>query len=306
MKSTVSETIFQKRRIWRSSGWVIFGLLLWFLLSGCTKTKTTPASELPGSFTNSLGMTFVPVPGTDVLFCVHETRVRDFAAYAAANPGVDMSWKDVEYVERIYFPAWQKRIREIWARITGRTPGPNYRVRVYKPTGDHPVVNVNWEDARAFCEWLSAKEGKLYHLPTDHEWSVAVGIGHLEDPKQTPEEKKEKLAGVYPWGSAWPPPKGAGNFYSDLIEGYRDSHYFTAPVKSYNVGKHGIYDLSGNVWEWCEDWYSNERTDRASRGGSWNDYSEIDLRSSYRNNDPPTFRVINSGFRCVVLSARLK
>lgn len=61
-------------------------------------------------------------------------------------PGVDMEWKDVEF--------------------SGIKQGP-----------DHPVVKVSWEDAPAFCKWLSKQEGKTYRLPTDHEWSVAVGSG---------------------------------------------------------------------------------------------------------------------------------
>ena len=73
---------------------------------------------------------------------------------------------------------------------------------------------VNWDDAKAFCAWLSKKEGKTYRLPTDHEWSIAVGIGDQEDEKATPEEKSGKIPGVFPWGEDWPPPKGAGN-YSD-------------------------------------------------------------------------------------------
>ena len=79
---------------------------------------------------NSLGMKFVAVPGTRIWMCIHETRKGDYAAYAKESPKTDMSWKKIEA----------------------------YGVPVSEGD-DHPVVNVNWEDSVAFCEWLSKKEG---------------------------------------------------------------------------------------------------------------------------------------------------
>lgn len=198
--------------------------------------KPEPGPEPEGisrGFTNNLGMKLVPVEGTDVLFCEHETRVQDYAAYAAENQDIDMSWKDVE---------WE-----------GHGQGP-----------DHPVVNVSWEDAKAFCDWLSEKEGRTYRLPTDHEWSVAVGIGDRESATISPMEKDDKIKGIYPWGEDWPPPSGSGNFLgqesgrSNALEEYSDSHVFTAPVKSYRSSRMGLYDLGGNVWEMCEELYMSD------------------------------------------------
>ncbi len=102
------------------------------------------AAPKPGKpFTNTLGMKFVPIPGTEVQFCIWETRVKDYAAYAATNSGVDAIWKNP--------------------------------FRSFKQEDTHPVLKVNWNDARAFCAWLTKKElavGKLkagmrYRLPTD-------------------------------------------------------------------------------------------------------------------------------------------
>ena len=81
------------------------------------------------------------------------------------------------------------------------------------------MVNVTWEDAVAFCEWLTKrgrKTGRLaqterYRLPTDYEWSCAVGIGASEDPRQSPAERN-RVVQMYPWGKTWPPPAGAGNY----------------------------------------------------------------------------------------------
>jgi formylglycine-generating enzyme required for sulfatase activity len=210
-------------------------------------------------------MQFVHVPGTNILMSTWETRVQDYAAFAAANPGVDSEWKDAEYI--------------------GNKQGQ-----------DHPVVNVSWEDAQAFCQWLSKKEGKTYRLPTDHEWSCAVGIGDREDPKASPSDKDMKIKDVYPWGTEWPPPKGAGNYGS--IPGYSDDHSGLAPVGSYHPNQLGIYDLGGNAYEWCDDQYSS--SSRVLRGASWGGYYPVILLSSFRNTDDPTLRYSIIGFRVVV------
>ncbi len=237
-------------------------------LEGIAVSNSTYSSINP--FTNSLGMKFVPIPGTTFLMSVWETRVKDYAAYAAANPGVDMEWKDVER--------------------SG-----------HKQTDDHPVVNVSWEDATAFCKWLSAKEGKLYRLPTDHEWSIAVGIGDREDPKQSPEDKDIKLSDVYPWGNTWPPPKDTGNFDLDT-----DEFPFTAPVGSFTLNHHGIFDLSGNVYEWCQDKYSPSSSAFVLRGGSWFFINRYFLLSSDRFISGSTYRSDFIGFRCVLVGGEAR
>jgi type II secretory pathway component PulM len=243
---------------------------------------------LGGPHTNSLGMKFVPVPGTKVLFCIWETRVKDYAAYAAAKSGGDGSWKD---------PKWEN------VPVT--------------PSETWPVVNVSWDDALAFCRWLTDKERKenligseqSYRLLTDAEWSWAVGIGDRET-GSTPKDKDEKLPGVYPWGTAWPPPAGAGNFadatakraFSDwsVIEGYDDGIATTSPVGSYKANPLGIYDLSGNVWEWCEDFSDGQSENHVLRGGCWNNNESRNLLSSNRNNNISDNRSDNDGFRVVL------
>lgn len=228
------------------------------------------------AWTNTLGMVLLPIPGTDVLFCIWETRVRDYEAYAAANSGVDASWKN-----------------------PGFTQGP-----------EHPVVNVSWTDANAFCAWLTEKEraaGKLrdnqsYRLPRDWEWSVAVGL--KESREGTPSEKSQKIPGVYPWGTQWPPPNDAGNYddYSgSKISGFRDGYERTAPVGSFRPNVFGLFDLGGNVWEWCEDWYDTEQKSRVLRGASWNYGSPDNLLSSCRINPAPGDRGNFLGFRVVLV-----
>ena len=239
------------------------------------------AVKVLGYWENSLGMRFKPVAGTKVLFCIWETRVQDYAAYAAANSGVDGSWKDPVYEEK---PV---------------TPGPT-----------HPVVNVSWQDAKAFCQWLTEKErkdgklsaGEAYRLPTDAEWSWAVGIGDREG-SGTPEEKHRNLKDVYPWGTQWPPPNKAGNYddYSgSKIAGFHDGYERTSPAGSFNANGQGLYDLGGNVWEWCEDWYDSGQTARVLRGAWCYNSNPVSLLSSNRGNCAPGNRGIDIGFRCVL------
>jgi len=233
--------------------------------------------------TNSLGMRFVSVEGASVLFSVWETRVRDYQVYAGAVSDVDVSWKNPDFAQM----------------------------------ATHPVVKVSWDDATRFCTWLTQKEReerKLpiaahYRLPTDAEWSWAVGIGARER-NGTPQDKGKRLKMEYPWGTAWPPPKGAGNY--DPSAG-ADSFDFTSPVGSFAANAQGLFDLGGNVWEWCEDFLDGAShrepargaTGRAGlrvlRGGSWNFSGPDHLLSSYRNGAAQGARSHGIGFRIVLV-----
>jgi formylglycine-generating enzyme required for sulfatase activity/serine/threonine protein kinase len=236
-------------------------------------------------FINTLGMKFVPVPPTKVLFCIHEARWQDYAAYAAETPGINGGWKNQSHDGR----ALAERIEE------------------------HPVTQVSWEDAQAFCAWLSKKEGKTYRLPTDREWSYAVGIGQDEKwDKGTTPATVNKSQTYFPWGDQWPPPKGSGNYSDDsrkakapnaaaqYLENYDDGFPTTAPVMSYKPNNLGLYDMGGNVWEWCEDWFDAAQKDRVLRGGCWSNYARNILLSSLRGHDPPGPRNNYSGFRIVL------
>ncbi len=223
---------------------------------GGAVTVKTATKERP--YVNSLGMKFVPVAGTKVLFCVWETRVKDYEAFGAATGH------------------------------EGKKPD-------YAQTGDHPAVNVNWEDAKAFCEWLSNKESLEYRLSSDEEWSAAVGL--RGEKGETPSDKNGKVADVYPWGMQWVQRKRAGNYGQSLGT---DTFEKTAPVGSFAANGFGIYDLGGNVWEWCEDSFYSSRNSRVIRGASWVDVDSVTLRSSCRHGEPPSDRHGNVGFRLVV------
>lgn len=213
------------------------------------------AKDFNIEFRNSLEMSFVPVPvfeGTQevgsLLFSVYETRVKDFRPFAEEVPG--SRWKP-----------------------PGDTAFDN-----------HPVTAVDWHEAKAYCEWLTLKEreagligpGDRYRLPTDHEWSCAIGIGQLEDVNAPPKSKHNALRDVYPWGIDWPPATVLGN-YSGPENGDRraapflpDAYSKAAPVGSFPLSHWGVKDLGGNVWEWSEShWDSDMLDEKAVRGGSY-------------------------------------
>jgi formylglycine-generating enzyme required for sulfatase activity len=181
------------------------------------------------------------------------------------------------------------------------------------------VCGVSWDDAQAFCAWLTKKEqteGRLgpnqrYRLPTDAEWSVAVSLE--EAPGGTPQSKDRKIPDVYLWGTQWPPPRGAGNYGGteardanwpsnfSVIEGYNDGYARTSPVGSFAANKFGLCDMGGNVWQWCEDFYDGSSGARVLRGGSFLFEGPDYLLSSYRNRGVAGRRLDYCGFRCVVV-----
>jgi formylglycine-generating enzyme required for sulfatase activity/serine/threonine protein kinase len=258
--------------------------------SSSTVSIATATKDAP--FVNTIGMRFVPVPitgapsgGQRVLFSVWETRVQDYDVFV-------------------------KEMAVAWLQ-------PNLPQEF-----THPAVGISWNNAQAFCVWLTERErkaGKLganesYRLPTDHEWSCAVGIGDRENPAKMPSEKNGKIYGVFPWGSVWPPPPGSGNFAGEerasrepeneqkVLSAYRDDFQETAPVGSFQANSFGIFDLAGNVAEWCEDLIERGETFRVIRGGSYAGFVQPALVSSFRYSRPPEFSGSSFGFR-VVLSA---
>ena len=276
---------------------VVFGGIAWFVftppagpgkaLKETVTTAVTPANATPDApFVNSLGMKFVPVPDTGVLFCIHEVRYKDYAAYAAEAQGVDGTWKD--------------------QTCDGYT--------LTERTEDHPVMKVSWEDTQRFCAWLSKKEGKIYRLPTDREWSYAVGIGQDEKwENDTTPATATKNQTEFPWGNQWPPPEGSGNFSDDsrkakaprgdaqYLVGYDDGFPTTAPVMSFKPNKFGLFDMGGNVWEWCEDWYDNTQKERVLRGGGWADCVRSIMLSSSLYYRVPVHRNHIIGIRLVLV-----
>ena len=241
--------------------------------------EAKPAPLAGGPTTNSLGMAFIPAG--DVQFAIWPTRLKDFEAFATATGLKSSLWRD---------------------------PG-------FKQGADHPVVNVTWMEASAFCKWLTFKEqkegalpaGKIYRLPSDLEWSKAVGLP--EESGKTAEARDMGVPDVYPWGTSWPPPQGAGNYTGEetgsdvAIKGYSDGFPWTSPVGSFPPNKYGLYDMGGNVWQWVADAWNTDSTSKVLRGASWyNGALKLSLLSSCRVHAAQDSSTDNYGFRCVIAS----
>jgi eukaryotic-like serine/threonine-protein kinase len=248
--------------------------------------EAKPGPRKGDPWENSLGMKFVPVG--NVLVGVWPVRVRDYVAYSAE---------------------------------TGRP-----RLTVDFPQDEnHPVVRVKWDDAVAFCEWLTEHEiaaGKLekdqeYRLPTDVEWSMAAGIS--DEGGATPEQR-DGVNRDFPWEKSnvpkWPPPANVGN-YGDAafrqatgnsprtgsIAGYHDGFAHTSPVGAFPPNALGLFDLSGNVWQWVADSYNadTQKNWGVLRGGCWATCKPEELRLGYRNVVPREESDVIFGFRCVLV-----
>ena len=261
-----------------------------------TATNDPEKSNPNHPFENDLGMRFVPVTvtggpssGERLLVSIWETRVRDYAAFIEESKG---------------------RIRK-----------PDF------PQGsEHPAVNVLYEEAAAFCQWLTNRDIKkrliggnlIYRLPTDHEWSCFSGIGEVEDGFLSPYLKSghisrsdEQPNSLYAWGNRFPPPRGAGNFSGrerpsslPYIPEIEDGFRFTSPAGLFQPNIHGIYDIAGNVEEFCDSKFygAHDKEDRGltKRGGSFKSFRSNVLRTSYRARYINEKALGESGFRIVL------
>jgi len=212
---------------------------------------------------NSVGLSFVPIPRFKTLVGTHPVRVQDFQLYCTDK--------------NIAFPD-QKNPTDL----------------------THPVVNVSWHEGIDYCLWLTAKErdegimpkDQFYRFLSDLEWSAAIGLPN--EGEGTPAERSKQKQG-YPWGPGYPPRKDFGNYHQSLK---KDDFEFTSPVDSFQPNDLGIYDLSGNVWEWVMDNYNSSRTYHTLRGGAW-DFCGTGLMSSARNANDPNGRGTSIGLRIV-------
>jgi hypothetical protein len=241
---------------------------------------------------NNLGMKFVPVPGLDVLVSVWDTRVQDYQIFVGERS-------------------------VMWTRplAGGET---------------HPAGGVSWHDAKDFCAWLTEKglaegillAGQRYRLPTVAEWNVAAGIADTSAGQPFGRGREETLNGL--WGGRWPPANRSANFADEsmnedgrktsrpIITGYVDGYPRTSPVGAFPANAYGLFDMVGNVWQWCEDELSAmERarmvlnpaqlstTPRILRGGSYLSGDNLQ-RGGLRNVANPMSRLSEYGFRCVL------
>jgi formylglycine-generating enzyme required for sulfatase activity len=215
---------------------------------------------------------------SDFYMCKYEVTVAQFKAF------IDESGYAIDKAKDSYFwenGAWVQKSGIDWRHDVKGNLRPQSEY-------DHPVIHISYNDAIAYCKWLSGKSGKVYRLPTESEWEFAAGNG----------TKHTK----YSWGNA-EPTKELGN----LNQFYQT----TTKVGQFQSNSLGLYDMTGNVWEWCSDWYGTYPTgsttnpqgassgsDRVLRGGGWSSGAQY-CRSANRRSNTPSSRDSFVGFRLV-------
>ena len=251
-------------------------------------------------FVNHLGMEFVPAATPNVLFCRWETRYKDFNRFTA-----DEQYNAVR-VDANGDGAPTTILEDgkggVDFKAAGEWRDPWADKGVPRSTDDHPVVSINYEDAKAFCDWLNRKEqwlkvlpdGWHYRLPYDKEWTDACGPGE------------------FPWGVAKPGP-AVGNYmgmeafigvlanqqrnpFFEMLQ-WNDGFPRTAPVASFIPNAFGLYDMGGNAREWCLDWFT------VGLNQGWNANLNESLRRIIRSHEEltkvdrggATFRVTRGG-----------
>ncbi|GGA14138.1 SUMF1/EgtB/PvdO family nonheme iron enzyme [Dyella caseinilytica] len=177
----------------------------------------------------------------------------------------------------------------------------------HSAANDLPVVNISWNDANAYAQWLSQRTGKKYRLPSEAEFEYALRAGSTTRywwGSGTPKSKVENLTGSFdrsPSGRRW----------SHAFQGYGDGYWGPAPVMSFAPNAFGLYDMDGNVSEWMTDcwhdnyirapvdgsaWVNPGCSVRVVRGGSWGSSPE-QANSAYRQGADASVRSGRVGFR---------
>jgi formylglycine-generating enzyme required for sulfatase activity len=312
------------------------GLTLATAPSGCTPQPSTVAGGKE-SVTNSIGMKLTLIPAGEFMMGSGESA-EDTVAFFNQNYGADLKAdackaEHPQHRVRITRPFYlgtyhvtRGQFRQ-FVEATGyktdaerdglgargydgddfeQKPEYTWRNAGFEQTDAHPVVNVSWNDAAAFCQWLSRQEGKSYRLPTEAEWEYACRAGTTT--RYSSGDDPETLAQVGNVADATAKEKFPHwTFTMRATDGY----VFTAPVGQFRPNAFGLCDMHGNAWQWCADWYGAEYyatspSDdpggpdsghyRVLRGGSWVNRPS-NARSAERGKYVPDSRGNDTGFR---------
>jgi formylglycine-generating enzyme len=287
----------------------IVGLTICLLLCGCLSLEQPSSKEGEGHLAPRAGATKTVDLGDDVklelvwcppgTFTMGSSMAERRAAVAAGGKMED--YKDetqhkVTLTKGFWLGKHEVTQRQ-WQSVMGKNPSWS------KSAGlDAPVEQVSWNDCQEFVKKLNAPAGHEYRLPTESEWEYACRAGtttafHYGDGLDS---SQANFDGLYPFGNGR---KGE----------YRET---TVKVGSFRPNAWGLYDMHGNVWEWCQDWYgdypSGAVTDptgtgagrlRVLRGGSWNNFARY-CRSAIRIWDSPTYSNFNLGLRVALVPVR--
>ena len=279
----------------------------------------------PSTLRNSIGMKLALIPQGDFLMGSHASEVGRLSDESQHGVRITQSFYigvhevTVGQFKQFVAATNYKTEAETDGRggigfklASGHTQGEKYSWRdIGFPQSDkHPVVNVSWNDAAAFCGWLSRIEGVTYRLPTEAEWEYSCRAGtitayhHGNDEEGLAAVGNENVRGLQE------------DFSTAPAVALDDGEVMASPVGRFRANAFGLYDMDGNVVEWCSDWYGDYpggvRVDpagpssgvhRVIRGGSRFSPAK-DCRSSYRSLALPSHRSYYHGFRVVRSSVK--
>jgi sulfatase modifying factor 1 len=271
------------------------GLLLLMLLItvGCDdSTNTEQAAEQPTeqaakSITNTIGMKLNLIPA---------------GTFTMGSPETEEGHSDDENqhkvtISKAFYMQTTVVTQGQWTAVMGTEPWKgHFFSKLLKEGANYPAVYVNWDEAVAYCKKLSQKEGKTYRLPTEAEWEYSCRAGTKT---RWIFGNDEKLLGDYAW-------------YDENATDIGEEYAHQVGLKKANA--FGLYDMHGNVWEWCSDYYgadyykqSPEKnplgptsgSSRVLRGGSWSRSTRYARSASRGRNDADNRNIYNFGFRLV-------
>ena len=265
---------------------LIFLFTMAVLAGGVLSAQTADAErrKMHDAATNSEIETFT-VNG--VAFKMVKVEGGTFQMGATSEQGSDAyDWEKPVHSVTLpdYYIGQTQVTQELWEAVMGSNPS------YFKGDNQCPVENVSWNDCQEFIEKLNRLTGKNFRLPTEAEWEYAARGGN-------------KSKGY----------KYSGSNDADAVAWYYDnSGSKTHPVATKQSNELGLYDMSGNVWEWCQDWYgkysshsqsnpkgANTGSIRVLRGGSWF-FKARSVRVSNRIINTPDYRNTNDGLRLVL------
>ena len=259
-------------------------LSIFFLIAGVIFLSFAEhlQAQPPKEITNSIGMKLVLIPkGT----------------FMMGSPESEQGHNENENqhevtISKDYYLGVYEVTQAQYEKVIGKNPSHFQGAIVGNENAALPVENVSWYEAVEFCKKLSdlpeeKKAGRVYRLPTEAQWEYACRAGSKTAYSF---DDEEGLLPEYGWFS-------------------RNSSRRTHTVGLLEPNAWGLYDMHGNVWEWCSDWHEEypkgavsdpsgpkEGSNRVRRGGSWFS-GAADCRSANRNGFDPSFRSINRGFR---------
>jgi eukaryotic-like serine/threonine-protein kinase len=224
----------------------------------------------------------------------HEVTVADFRRFVTATGHQTRAEKEGK--------AWGYKKDLTWSHV----PGRNWRNPGFDQQDTHPVTCVTWDDAMAFCQWLSREDRRAYGLPTEAEWEYAcrAGTHTVFFWGDDPDSSEGYLNGADETGT---PDERSWPYKFHFMDGYAA----TSPVGRFKPNAFGLYDMLGNVWEWCADWYGSgyyhdspmedptgpaAGSNRVGRGGGWS-YGAWFCRSACRGRALPGSPDNHLGFR---------